>query len=139
MELVESPSTRVAFESSRFVLGTSGIGVQEKSGPLVQVNFQAGYILDLRPQPRETESEATRVIEATPVEAEALHELSGPARAALDRVPEPMTGFQPDARWAGGAVPGPPVELEPPSRDGFEEAIDRRERREQERGPRPKR
>jgi hypothetical protein len=123
-------SGRVAFESSRHVLSLGGFNPPER--PIASVNIgleiRAGYVLDLRP-PHESESEATSVVDVTPIAApEVQHELSGPARQAVDRVPEPEpASYQPSSRWSAAAVPVLPEPEPERLPDAFDLALAKRD------------
>jgi hypothetical protein len=101
--LIEAPSSKVSFEAAKHVLATAGHGPAERPLAQISIDIKAGYILDLRDPNQE---EAPRVIEAKPIAVEVRHELSGPAKAALDRQVPEATSFTPDARWSDGATPG---------------------------------
>lgn len=73
LELLNSNSSRVQFESSRFVLGAAGIGVARDANVNVSVGIElkAGYVIDLS-EPGQAAAKVVggeaKVIDAKPVE-----------------------------------------------------------------------
>ena len=123
-ELIDADSEHVSLDASRLTLGLEGVVVEERRHVDIGGALQVGYVIDLSPPTAEEVAERARLINPLPtIAAEAYHELSGPAKAAIDHVPAPnsATGFTPDARWSS-AVPRPPEPERPRQPDAFDQA-----------------
>jgi hypothetical protein len=129
LELVDCESHKTSLDAVRLTLGLDGVVIEERRHVNISGALQVGYVIDLSPPTAEEEAERARLINPPPtIEAESRHELSGPAKTALDHAESgSATGFTPDARWSFTAVPRPPKpDASPP--DGFDLALTKRER-----------
>ena len=130
LELVDCESHKTSLDAVRLTLGLDGVVVEERQRVDVSGRIAVGWILDLAPPSPEEEAERARLINPPPtIEAESRHALSGPAKAALDHAESgSATGFTPDSRWSGTAVPSSPKPESAPLPDGFDLALTKRER-----------
>src|SRR5262249_29154079 len=89
IELLEHSSGRVAFESSKFVLGVHGIAPPERANSVaVSLDVRAGYVIDLSGDPP-GHPEPDRIAPTVLVDArpKADPKVVGPANNAIDHVP----------------------------------------------------